>query len=224
MGNDIPVSIEFCGGTHVENTANIGLFHIISESSVASGVRRIEAVTGAGVLELLREQIDLARQAADVLKLGNPMELVKKCVAVMAEVKELERERDSLQAEISNMKAKNLFEDATEINGVRIVTAKLMNMRPDMLRKMGDQIKADKNDIVAVIAGVNGDKANLLVVAGKDAVAKGVHAGKIAGQVSALTGGKGGGRPDSAMAGVGDITKIDEALGKATDVVADFIK
>ncbi len=224
MGNDIPVSIEFCGGTHVENTANIGLFNIISESSVASGVRRIEAVTGAGVLELLREQIDLARQAADVLKLGNPMELVKKCVAVMAEVKELERERDSLQAEISNMKAKNLFEDATEINGVRIVTAKLMNMRPDMLRKMGDQIKADKNDIVAVIAGVNGDKANLLVVAGKDAVAKGVHAGKIAGQVSALTGGKGGGRPDSAMAGVGDITKIDEALGKATDVVADFIK
>ena len=225
MGDsDNAVSIEFCGGTHVENTANIGLFNIISESSVASGVRRIEAVTGAGVLEMLREQIDLARQAADVLKLGNPMELVKKCMAVMSEIKNLERERDSLQTEISNLKTQSLFENPAEVNGVKVVTAMLSNMRPDMLRKIGDEIKAREDDVVAVIAGVNGEKANLLAVAGKNAVAKGAHAGKIAGKVAALTGGKGGGRPDSAMAGIGDKFKIDEALDKVTEIVAEFVK
>ena len=225
MGDgDNAVSLEFCGGTHVDNTANIGLFNIISESSVASGVRRIEAVTGAGVLELLREQIDLARQAAEVLKLGNPMELVKKCVAVMSDIKNLEKERDSLQTEISNLKTKSLFENPDEVNGVKVVTAMFTNMRPDMLRKMGDEIKAREDDVVAVIAGVNGEKANLLTVAGKNAVAKGAHAGKIAGKVAALTGGKGGGRPDSAMAGIGDKFKIDEALDKVTEIVAEFVK
>ena len=225
MGDDDnAVSLEFCGGTHVDNTANIGLFNIISESSVASGVRRIEAVTGAGVLELLREQIDLARQAAEVLKLGNPMELVKKCVAVMSDIKNLEKERDSLQTEISNLKTKSLFENPDEVNGVKVVTAMFTNMRPDMLRKMGDEIKAREDDVVAVIAGVNGEKANLLTVAGKNAVAKGAHAGKIAGKVAALTGGKGGGRPDSAMAGIGDKFKIDEALDKVTEIVAEFVK
>lgn len=221
---DETASIEFCGGTHLDNTSRIGLFKIISESSVASGVRRIEAVTGRGVLKLLREHINTSRQAAEVLKLSNPGELVKKCISVMDEIKNLERERDELQTEISNMRAKALFENPTDVNGVKVITAMLTNMRPDMLRKMGDEIKARENDVVAVIAGVNGEKANLLVVAGKDAVAKGAHAGKIAGKTAALTGGKGGGRPDSAMAGIGDRFKIDEALDKVNEIVAEFIK
>lgn len=221
---DETASIEFCGGTHLDNTSRIGLFKIISESSVASGVRRIEAVTGRGVLKLLREHINTSRQAAEALKLSNPGELVKKCISVMDEIKNLERERDELQTEISNMRAKALFENPTDVNGVKVITAMLTNMRPDMLRKMGDEIKARENDVVAVIAGVNGEKANLLVVAGKDAVAKGAHAGKIAGKTAALTGGKGGGRPDSAMAGIGDRFKIDEALDKVNEIVAEFIK
>ena len=142
----------------------------------------------------------------------------------MTDIKQLEKERDSLQSEISNLKTKSLFDNATEVKGVRVVTAMLTNMRPDVLRKMGDNIKAKESDVVAVIAGVNGDKANMLVVAGKDAVAKGVHSGKIVGKVAALTGGKGGGRPDSAMAGVGDRFKIDEALDKAVEIVSEFIK
>ena len=224
MGDeDKAVSIEFCGGTHVDNTAKISLFKIVSESSVASGVRRIEAVTGAGVMEMLKEHVDMARKAAEVLKLGNPMELVKRCAGVMADIKALERERDALQSEISNMKAQSLFDNAVDVNGVKVITA-MLNIRPDVLRKMGDEIKAKEDDAVAVIAGVNGEKANLLVVAGKNAVAKGAHAGKIAGKVAALTGGKGGGRPDSAMAGVGDRFKIDEALDKAPEIVGEFVK
>ena len=225
MGDeDKAVSIEFCGGTHVDNTAKISLFKIVSESSVASGVRRIEAVTAAGVMNMLKDHIDMTRKAADVLKLGNPAELVKRCIALMGEIKSLEKERDSLQTEISNMKTKALFDSAVDVNGVKVVTAMLTNIRPDMLRKMGDEIKAKEDDYIAVVAGVNGEKANLLVVAGKNAVAKGAHAGKIAGKTAAITGGKGGGRPDSAMAGIGDKFKIDEALDKVTDIVAEFVK
>ncbi len=221
---DETASIEFCGGTHLDNTSRIGLFKIVSESSVASGVRRIEAVTGRGVLELMEENADTIKKAADTLKLANPMDIVNRCHALMQEIKTLEKERDGLQAEITNLKTKSLFDNPFVVNGVKVVTAMVTNTRPDMLRKMGDEIKARETDAVAVIAGVDGDKANLVAVCGKNAVAKGAHAGKIAGKVAALTGGKGGGRPDSAMAGVGDRFKIDEALDKVNDIVAEFVK
>ena len=142
----------------------------------------------------------------------------------MQEVKDLEKERDALQAEITNLKTKSLFDNPYEVNGVKVVTAMLTNTRPDMLRKMGDELKAREADAVAVVAGVDGEKANLVVVCGKNAVAKGAHAGKIAGKVAALTGGKGGGRPDSAMAGIGDRFKIDEALDKVNEIVSEFVK
>lgn len=217
-------SIEFCGGTHLNNTSKAGLFKIISESSVASGVRRIEAVTGSGVLALIKQQAELISQSAQTLKLANTSELVNRCVSVMGEIKSLERERDSLQTEISNMKLKSLFDNVTDVNGVKVISAKLVGVKPDMLRKMCDEIKADKPDTVAVLAGIDGDKANLACAAGKDAVAKGAHAGKIVGNVSAVTGGKGGGRPDSAMAGVADISKLDEALSSVVSIVSEFIK
>ena len=217
-------SIEFCGGTHLDNTSKAGLFKIVSESSVASGVRRIEAVTGNGVLGLIKQQADLISACASTLKIGNTAELSNRCASVMGEIKALERERDSLQSEISNMKLRSLLDNVTEVNGVNVITAKLDGVKPDMLRKMCDEIKADKPDTVAVLAGVDGGKANLACAAGKDAVAKGAHAGKIVGKVSAVTGGKGGGRPDSAMAGVADIAKLDEALSSVAEIVKEFIK
>ncbi len=217
-------SVEFCGGTHLDNTSKAGLFKIVSESSVASGVRRIEAVTGAGVLALIKEQADLISACASTLKIGNTAELANRCAGVMAEIKGLEKERDSLQSEISNMKLKALLDNVTEVNGVNVITAKLDGVKPDMLRKMCDEIKADKADTIAVLAGIDGGKANLACAAGKDAVAKGAHAGKIVGKIAAITGGKGGGRPDSAMAGVADIAKLDEALSQVTEVVKEFVK
>lgn len=217
-------SIEFCGGTHLDNTAKIGLFKIVSESSVASGVRRIEAVTGTGVLKLLNEQISTITKSCEILKVANPNELTNRCNSVMNEVKNLEKEKESLQSEISNMRAKSMFENPTDVNGVSVVTATMNDVKPDILRKMGDEIKANNPNMVAVIAGVDGAKGNFVVVAGKDAVAKGVHAGKIAGKVSALTNGKGGGRPDSAMAGVGEISKISDALNNVNEIVAEFVK
>lgn len=217
-------SIEFCGGTHLDNTSKIGLFKIISESSVASGVRRIEAVTGTGVLDLFNENERLIHHASEILKLANPMELLKRCTSVMHDIRELERERDALQSEISSLRTKSLFENAADVGGVKVITAMFTGIKPDMLRKMGDEIKSHRSDIVAVIAGVDGEKANFLAVAGKDAIAKGVHAGKIVGKVAAITGGKGGGRPDSAMAGIGDRFKIDEALDKTVEIVGEFVR
>lgn len=217
-------SIEFCGGTHLDNTSKIGLFKIISESSVASGVRRIEAVTGTGVLDLFNENERLIHHASEILKLANPMELLKRCTSVMHDIRELERERDALQSEISSLRTKSLFENAADVGGVKVITAMFTGIKPDMLRKMGDEIKSHRSDIVAVIAGVDGEKENFLAVAGKDAIAKGVHAGKIVGKVAAITGGKGGGRPDSAMAGIGDRFKIDEALDKTVEIVGEFVQ
>ena len=122
------------------------------------------------------------------------------------------------------MRAKSMFDNKTDVNGVSVITATMNDVKPDILRKMGDEIKANNADTIAVIAGVDGEKANFVVVAGKDAVAKGAHSGKIVGKVAALTGGKGGGRPDSAMAGVGDKNKIADALNAVNDIIAEFVK
>ena len=221
---DETVSIEFCGGTHVPNTANIGLFKLISESSVASGVRRIEAVTGRGVLALIEQHHDQIVKAAEALKAANPLDLAARARQAMQDIKALEKERDALQSEIANMRSKAILESAVEVKGVKVATAMLRNIKPDVLRKMADEIKANRDDIIIVLAGIDGEKANLAVACGKEALAKGAHAGKIAGRVAALTGGKGGGRPDSAMAGIGDKYKIDEALDQADEIAAEFIK
>ncbi len=217
-------SIEFCGGTHLDNTSKAGLFKIVSESSVASGVRRIEAVTGNGVLKLIKEQADIITASAQTLKIGNTSELANRCAGVMGEIKTLEKEIESLRGEISNMKTKSLFDNVQNVGGVDVISARLDGVGTEMLRKMCDEIKADRPDAVAVLAGVDNGKANLACAAGKNAVAKGAHAGKIVGKVAAVTGGKGGGRPDSAMAGVADMSKLSEALDAAAGIVAEFVK
>lgn len=225
MGDgDEVASREFCGGTHVDNTSRIGLFKIISEASVASGVRRIEGVTGRGVLKLVAEHSEEIKKAASILKTANPLELVKRCSAVMQEVKDLEKERDELQSSINAIRSKTIMSSTVDVKGVKVASALLSNIKPDALKKMAEDIKSQFDDVVVVIAGVYGDKANLVAAAGKAAVANGAHAGKIVGKTAALTGGKGGGRPDTAMAGVGDRFKIDEALAQVNDIVAEFIK
>jgi len=217
-------SIEFCGGTHVSNAAQIGLFKIVSESSVAAGVRRIEAVTGMGVMGLLNGYKDVILRAAKAVKLANVSELPEKCAAMAAEAKEKDKKLESLTQQIANAKTASLFENAKEVAGMKLVTAKLDNTAPDALRKLGDSVK-DKNEaIIAVFAGTIGEKGTLYCVCTKDAVAKGANAGKIVREVAAVTGGKGGGKPDSAMAGAGDITKIDDALAQAESIISGLVK
>ncbi len=217
-------SIEFCGGTHVSNAAQIGLFKIVSESSVAAGVRRIEAVTGMGVMGLLNGYKDVILRAAKAVKLANVSELPEKCAAMAAEAKEKDKKLESLTQQIANAKTASLFENAKEVAGMKLVTAKLDNTAPDALRKLGDSVK-DKNEaMIAVFAGTIGEKGTLYCVCTKDAVAKGANAGKIVREVAAVTGGKGGGKPDSAMAGAGDITKIDDALAQAESIISGLVK
>ena len=217
-------SVEFCGGTHVPNTSQIGLFKIISESSVASGVRRIEAVTGLGVLELLNGYKDTIARSAKALKLANVTELPEKCTAVASELKDKEKKLESLNQQIANAKVKAVFDNAQEVSGIKVVSAKMEDTAPDALRKLGDSVKDRNEPVIALFAGVTGEKGTLYCVCTKEAVAKGANAGKIVKEISALTGGKGGGKPDSAMAGIGDISKADEAVSALVSVVSGFIK
>lgn len=217
-------SVEFCGGTHISNTAQIGLFKIVSESSVAAGVRRIEAVTGTGVLDLLNEFKETIAKSAKAIKLANVNELPEKCAALFAESKEKDKKLESLNQQMANAKTAALFDNAREIDGIKLVSARMDGTAPDALRKLGDSVKDKDEAIIALFAAVNGEKGTFYCVCTKDAVAKGGNAGKIVREVSAVTGGKGGGKPDGAMAGAGDIAKIDEALAKFEDIVSGTIK
>ncbi len=219
-------STELCGGTHVANTGNIGLFKIVSESSVASGVRRIEAVTGLNVLTYIENHLETISLAAAALKAGNPAELVSKATAVVAENKALARELERLQAQQAADRTANLLANAEQLGDIRLVTADLGEATPDTLRSMCDTAKESGADIVAVFAGRNQEKGTVTFAcaAGKTALAHGAHAGNIVRAVAQVAGGNGGGRPDSAMAGAKDASKIDEALKSAADVVRAMLK
>ncbi|MEE5992150.1 MAG: alanine--tRNA ligase [Oscillospiraceae bacterium] len=218
------VSVEFCGGTHVKNTANIGLFRIISESSVASGVRRIEAVTGAGVLELINSMQNTINESAKALKLNNPAELPAKCVALTAQLKETEKTVETLRQKMAGSAIDDLFKNAKDVKGVQVIGTTVEGANADMLRKMGDQIKSTDKPVIAVLAGIGGEKGQLYCAVTKSALEKGAHAGNIVKKLAALTNGKGGGRPDSAMAGIGDQTLVKEALNQLESIVSEFIK
>lgn len=218
------VSIEFCGGTHVDNTSKLGLFKIISENSVAAGVRRIEAVTGTGVLTLIDDYKNILSEAAHAIKAPNPSELTARCTAAAGELKALEKEVDELKGKLAATQLDSLFAGAVQVGSVKVITAVLENTKPDILRTMGDSIKDKASDAVAVIAAVNGGSGSIICVCGKDALAAGAHAGNIVKKAAALTGGKGGGRPDSAMAGIGDVSKAAEAIAAVRDIVSEFVK
>ena len=212
-------SLELCGGTHVANTGNIGLFRILSETSVAAGVRRIVGVTGLGVLHLLSEREGLIAETARELKAQNPADIAKKAHALQGEIKEAHREAESLLAKNAELEAAGLFDRVKTVGKMKLLTAKL-SMRPDAARGLADTVKAKLPDGVAVFAVVSDGKLNFIAAAGPEAVRAGAHAGKILSEVSAVTGGKGGGRPDSAMSGGRDLDKIDAALKRAEEIVA----
>ena len=218
-------SVEFCGGTHVKNTGSIGLFKIVSESSVASGIRRIEAVTGNNVMKYIDKSNELIAETAKNLKLTNYHELASRAAALSAELKEKEREIASLEAEIAASKTADLMKDAKQIGGVRLVTADIGEAGADALRSLCDKALESGDDIIAVFAGKNAEKgtASFACRVGKKAIECGAHAGNIVREVARVAGGAGGGKPDSAMAGAKDISKIPEALKKASDIVGAML-
>ncbi len=213
-------SIEFCGGTHVDNTSKLGLFRIISENSVAAGVRRIEAVTGTGVLALIDDYKNTLTEAAHAIKAPNASELTARCTAAAGELKSLEKEVSELKGKLASTQLDSLFEGAVSVGSIRVIAAEIAGAKADILRTLGDSIKDKAPDVVAVIAG----DGSIVCVCGKEAAAAGAHAGNIVRKVSALTGGKGGGRPDSAMAGIGDASKVKEAIAAVGDIVSEFVK
>ena len=217
-------SIEFCGGTHVDNTAKIGLFKILSESSVAAGVRRIEATTGEGVLRLLAEKNALIAETAKEMKVQKPSDLAKRAAQMQSEISAMKKEIESLNSKIAASKLDSIMAEAETLGSVRLIAADMGNMQADAARSLADEIKARYDDVVAVLAIAPDGKLNFLAVAGKDAVAAGAHAGKLVGAVAAVTGGKGGGRPDNAMAGGRDTDKIAEALAAAKDTLLGMLK
>ncbi len=217
-------SVEFCGGTHVANTAQIGVVKIISESSVAAGVRRIEAATGMGVLELLDNAEGIINAVASEFKAAGQAEVVAKAQAVAKELKAQSREIESLQAQIANSKTKELFERAVSVKGLRYIHAVLKDTAADSLRTLGDQVKVDAPDVVAVFAASNEGKSSVLAVCGADAVKAGAHAGKLIKEITAQLGGKGGGRPDSAMGGIAGTDKAEEVLSGVPAMLEGMLK
>ena len=217
-------STEFCGGTHVSNTAQLGCFKILSESSVAAGVRRIEGTTGFGVLRLLDERTEMLHKVAGSLKVNNLKDLPLRAEGMAAEVKSLTKELEQVKAEVAASKIDGLFENAAEVNGIHIVTAYLSGTAPEALRGMCEKIRDKAPNVVSALVGSTAGKISLVVCCGKGAQDAGLKAGVLVKQIAAIAGGNGGGKPDLAMAGLKDATKIDEALNAVPGIVAGILQ
>ena len=217
-------STEFCGGTHVSNTAQLGCFKILSESSVAAGVRRIEGTTGFGVLRLLDERTEMLHKVAGSLKVNNLKDLPLRAEGMAAEVKSLTKELEQVKAEVAASKIDGLFENAAEVNGIHIVSAYLSGTAPEALRGMCEKIRDKAPNVVSALVGSSDGKISLVVCCGKGAQDTGLKAGVLVKQIAAIAGGNGGGKPDLAMAGLKDATKIDEALNAVPGIVANILQ
>ena len=204
-------STELCGGTHVSNTGEIGLFKIISESSVAAGVRRIEGTTGLGVLALLEEKNALIGDCCAILKAQNPQTVAKKAQALQNELKDTRRELESANAKLSEIKTEGLLNSIKTVGAYKLLVSRV-DMDANSARALCDTVKSKFSDVVCVLAAVNDGKLNFVACCGADAVKAGAHAGNILKEISVICDGKGGGRPDSAMSGGKNIDKVDEAL------------
>ena len=212
------VSMEFCGGTHLDNTAKVGLFRIKSEGSVASGVRRIEAITGKQTLEELRSGQEKLIRAAQLLKTTSN-ELESRIGGMLSEMKEIRSQLEKFKEQASLGEARTFLTSAKEVKGLKLVTAQRDGMDANALRKLGDFLRDKEPKIVGVLASVNEGKVTLLAVCGKDAVASGVKAGDIIKAIAPICGGKGGGKPDSAMGGGTEVSKVDDALAAVDDLI-----
>ena len=216
-------SVEFCGGCHLTNTAQAGLFKILSESGVAAGTRRIEAVTGYGVLEYIKTKDAIMEKAAEILK-ANVSELDIKASAVSAEMKEAKRELESIKAKVASGKADAVMAGKKTVKGVSIISSQTEGLSMADLRTMGDTIKSKLDCGVVVLAGEADGKITFLAMATPEAVKKGVHAGNIIREITKIAGGSGGGKPDMAQGGGKDSAKIDNALAAVDEIIASQVK
>lgn len=216
-------SKEFCGGTHVRNTGDIGSFKILSESSAAAGVRRIEAITGENVLDYYRNIENEMAKAAEILK-SKPEELAEKCGHLMEEMKALKSENESLKSKAAQEAMGDVSDRVTEIKGVRFIATAVKDVDMNGLRELGDQLKAKIGEGVVVLASENEGKANLVAMATDGAIARGAHAGNLIKGIAGMVGGGGGGRPNSSQAGGRNPAGIPDALKKAAEILGDQIK
>ena len=211
-------SLELCGGCHVTNTAQIGLFKLLGESGIGSGVRRIEAVTGRHAYAYMDGQIEVLKQAAGLLK-SNVADVPKRIDALYAQVKELSRENESLSAKLGRIEAGSLESQAKSVGGVTLLAASVAAGSMDALRGIADELKGKLGSAVLVLGAVEGEKVNLVVSVSQELVKQGFHAGKLIKEIAAVCGGGGGGRPDMAQAGGKDPSKLNEALQLAEELV-----
>ncbi len=217
-------SVELCGGTHVSNTAKIGMVKITAEQSVAAGVRRIEAYTGKGILSLINNLSASIEESAKILKI-KPNLFVTGCESVANEMKAKDQKIDELNTKITNTEAGALFKEAKLEKGVRIICSAFTNVSTDILKRICDRVLEMGPKAVVVIASIqDNEKVTFACACGKEARERGANAGKIVKEVVAIAGGKGGGRPDMAMAGAKDVTKVDDAIVAAKQIILDMIK
>jgi alanyl-tRNA synthetase len=215
-------SIELCGGTHLDNTAKVGPFRIESEGSVASGVRRIEAITGKVCLDDMSKNRELIYATCAQLKV-KPSELSDKIQTQLEEIKNLKKSIESFKAKEAAGEVDRFLFGSRSVGGLKVLTAMIPNADPNKLRQMGDMLRDKDATVAAVLASVNGDKVTFLAVCGKEAVAKGVKAGDLVKLVCTACGGSGGGKPDSAMGGGKDPSKVDNALALVDDYVGSKV-
>ena len=216
-------SIELCGGTHLDNTAKVGPFAILSECSVASGVRRIEAITGKACLNRMEQTQNLLFEAAAKMK-TKPQELLGRIQAQVEEIREMKRAIEAYKARETVGEIDRILFGARNVEGLRVITASIPNADPGKLRQMGDVLRDKDASVVAVLATVNEEKITFLAVCGKEANARGIKAGELVKQVCTTCGGSGGGKPDSAMGGGKDVSKVDNALAIVDDFVIEKLK
>lgn len=215
-------SIELCGGCHVQNTAEIGLFKIASESGIGAGTRRIEAVTGKGAYEELNDQLAILEKAANELK-SNTKDVPKRIASLQADLKEVQRENESLLAKLSQAEAGSILEKVIEVGGVNVLTEKVNAKDMNHLRTMVDDLKAKLGSAVIVLGAVQNGKVNISAGVTKDVIEKGLHAGKLVKQAAEICGGGGGGRPDMAQAGGKQPEKLEEALATVEESVKSVL-
>ena len=216
-------SIELCGGTHLDNTAKVGPFRIVSEASVASGVRRIEAITGKAYMDDAAKTRGLVNSVCAALK-AKPADLDEKLNAQLDEVKNLKKTVEQYKAKEAAGAVDQMLAGSTPVGAVKVLTVNVPDADAGKLRQMGDVLRDKDASVVAVLASVNGEKLTFLAVCGKDAVKAGVKAGDIVKHVCTICGGSGGGKPDSAMGGGKDVTKVGDALAAVADFVGTKLK
>ena len=212
-------SVELCGGTHTDNTAKIGLFKIRQEGSVAAGVRRIEAFTGMGMLKFANRAVNMIGEAAMAFKISNPKNLVEMAYKISEDIKAKDKEIAALKNKIALMQIDSILANSEEINGVTVITSELRDTQGGQLRDIAGLCLDKNQNSVVVLCAVDGGKGTFACGVGKEALAKGFNAGKIVRAVAQITGGNGGGKPDIAMAGAKDLTKVKEALAAVKDII-----